>query len=60
MLPESFLSVLNARPFPPQPRFDETRELTLADLLTTEEQDARDSENLAAVRNWLRDAYLTT
>lgn len=60
MLPESFLSVLNARPFPPQPRYDETRELTLADLLTTEEQDARDEKNLSDVREWLRGAYLTT
>lgn len=60
MLPETFLSILNARPFDPQPRHAETVEITLADILTTEEQAARDEANVTAVREWLYNAYLTT
>lgn len=60
MLPETFLSVMNARPFDPQPRHAETVECTLADILTTEEAAARDEANLSAVREWLHNAYLTT
>ena len=37
-----------------QPRFDETVELSLCDMLTTEEQAQHDAEQLAAVREWLK------
>lgn len=60
MQPETFLSILNARPFDPQSRHDVTVELTLADILTTEAEAQRDQENLAAVRAFIHDAYLTT
>lgn len=47
-------------PYRPEPRFAETLECTLYDILSTEDAAARDAANLDAVRNWLRDAYLTT
>ena len=56
MLPETFLSILNARPFDPQPRHAETVEITLADILTTEDQDARETAQLAALAVWLKES----
>lgn len=43
------------QPYTPQPRFADTQELDLADLLTTEAQADHDAEQLAAVREWLRE-----
>lgn len=60
MRPSETFQLLNAAPFPPCPRFDRTIECTLADILTTEDEAARDEANLSAVRQWLHDAYLTT
>ena len=40
----------------PQPRFAETVEFTLADILTTEEQDTRETAQLAAVAQWLKES----
>lgn len=39
--------------FRPEPRFDTTRELTLADILTTEGEAARDAANLQAAREFI-------
>lgn len=60
MRPETFVPILNARPFNPSPRFAETVECTLDQILTTEESAARDEANLSAVREWLYNAYLNT
>lgn len=60
MQPETFLPILNARPFDPQPRHDSTVELDLSSMLSTEQEAARDQENLAAVRAFISSAYLTT
>ena len=54
MTPETYQS------FTPQPRHAETVEITLDQMLSTEDQKARDAENLAAVREWLHNAYLNT
>ncbi len=40
----------------PQPRFAETIEFTLADILTTEDQDARETAQLTAVALWLKES----
>ena len=40
----------------PQPRFAETVEFNLADILTTEDQDARETAQLAAVAQWLKES----
>lgn len=60
MQPDTFVHILNARPFDPQPRHDSTVELDLAGMLSTEQEAARDQENLAAVRAFIHNAYLTT
>lgn len=44
-----------ASQYQPEPRFADTVELDLADLLTTEAQAAHDAEQVAAVREWLRE-----
>ena len=41
--------------YTPQPRLAETLEITLADILTTEAQDAHEAEQLAALRVWLKE-----
>lgn len=43
-------------PFTPQPRFTETVEFTLADILTTEEQDTRETAQLDALAVWLKES----
>jgi len=39
----------------PQPRFAETVEFSLADILTTEDQDARETAQMAALAIWLKE-----
>lgn len=40
----------------PQPRFAETVELDLASMLTTEDQDARETAQLVALASWLKES----
>lgn len=40
----------------PQPRFAETVEFSLADILTTEDQDARETAQLDALASWLKES----
>lgn len=42
--------------YTPQSRYADTMEITLGDILTTEDQGARDAEQLAAVADWLKES----
>jgi hypothetical protein len=48
---------MNQHPtYQPEPRFAETVEFTLDDILTTEAEAARDAENMETVRELLKGA----